>query len=83
MEEVFFIFDGFNEWFLRFVEENGLKMFLVFFVLKFLIGDFLLGLIIIVIFWLMFLLLEISEMVIFDRYVELVCFKFEDLKICI
>ena len=82
-EEVLFIFDGLNEWSLRSVEENGLKMSLASLVLKLLTGDLLSGSTIIVTSRPTPLLSEISEMVTFDRYAELACFKPEDLKTCI
>ena len=88
-EEVLLIFDGLNEWSLRSsveqpcVNENGQRMSLASLVLKLLSGDLLSGSTIIVTSRPTPLLSEIGEIVTFDRYAELGCFKPDDLKTCI
>ena len=88
-EEVLLVFDGLNEWNLKSLAQhtytggNEQKMSVSSIVLKLLSGDLLPGSTIIVTSRPTPLLSEIGEMVSFDRYVELGCFKPEDLKIYI
>lgn len=88
-EEVLLVFDGLNEWTLKSslvhppVEENEEKMSASSIVLKLLTGDLLPGSTIVVTSRPTPLLSEIGEIVSFDRYAELSCFKPGDLKTCI
>lgn len=85
-EEVLLVFDGLNEWTLKSLVhqtragENEEKMSVSSIVLKLLSGDLLPRSTIIVTSRPTPLLSEIGEMVSFDRYVELGCFKPEELK---
>ena len=85
-EEVLFVFDGLNEWTLKSsgehpsMEESEGKMSVSSIVLKLLSGDLLPGSTIVVTSRPTPLLSEIGEIVSFDRYAELSCFRPEELK---
>ncbi|KAJ7373636.1 NLR, CARD domain-containing protein 3 [Desmophyllum pertusum] len=88
-EEVLLIFDGLNEWTTKSptehscTEKSDEKMPVTSLVLNLLSGDLLQGSTIIVTSRPTPLLSEMGEIITFDRYAELSCFKPEELKICI
>lgn len=88
-EEVLLIFDGLNEWTTKSptehscTEKSDEKMPVTSLVLNLLSGDLLQGSTIIVTSRPTPLLSEMGEIITFDRYAELSCFKPEELKICV